>query len=303
MTPERKARQWRHPSVLALKEACGGEFPPERIILKRAEEFTRYALGLGWSGPPYNPRVLASLLGMRVREERLGPETHGVLTANGRGELEILVNASSPPSRQNFTICHEIAHTLFPDHFDIVRKRQGAVHPQAGHRELEALCNLAASELLMPMAAFARDVVYHGLSLASVGPLMERYGASAEAVARRMVATQLEICCAVFLKRMHKPSETRRSGEGVAGTPKKKMRVEYSVPSSEFLWFIPSHKSVPAHSCVHRAVLERGVVAATEDWGLRGAPMFRIEAQASLGGGGESTTACRVVSLVFPTYI
>lgn len=59
------------------------ETPGSGVRLKRAEEFTRYALGLSWSGPPYNPRVLASLLGMRVREERLGPATDGVLTANG----------------------------------------------------------------------------------------------------------------------------------------------------------------------------------------------------------------------------
>jgi Zn-dependent peptidase ImmA (M78 family) len=300
MIPGRKARQWRHPSVLALKEACGGDLCPEQIIRMRAEELTRYARGLGWSGPPYNPRILASLLGIRVREARLGPATDGALTADGRGGLEILVNASSPPSRQSFTICHEVAHTLFPDHCEFARRRQAGGVSETSHHELEGLCNLAASELLMPMAAFARDVVYHGLSLASVAPLAGRYGASAEAVLRRMVATDLETCCAVFLRRMLKPSETSEIARPGPDIPKK-MRVEYSVPSSEFPWFIPRYKSIPEHSCAYRAVLEGEVVAATENWGLRGAPRFRVEASAwgepRRGNGG------RVAVLLFPTYL
>ena len=299
MMPERRARQWGHPSVLALKAAWGGDLDPERIIRKRAEELCRYAQGRGWSGPPYNPRILASLLGIRVREEGLGPATDGVLAADGRGELEILVNAASPPGRQNFTICHEIAHTFFPDHYEFARRRQGGAEPETSHRELEALCNLAASELLMPMVAFARDVVYHGLALASVGPLMERYRASAEAVVRRLVVTQLETCCAVFLRSMHKPSETRATGRTGSVVPKK-MRVEYSVPSSEFPWFLPRHKSAPADSCVYRALLEGEVVTGAEDWGLRGAPAFRVEARACPDrrhGNGD-----RVAALIFPSY-
>lgn len=97
--------------------------------------------------------------------------------------------------------------------------------------------------------------------------------------------------------------ETRETGESVAGTPKKKCASNTAFPRRSFPGSSPMHKSVPAHSCVHQAVPEGGVAAATEDWGLRGAPMFPIEAQVSLGGGGESTTAYRVAFLVFPPYL
>jgi len=66
-----------------------------------------------------------------------------------------------------------------------------------------------------------------------------------------MLATELEICCAVFPKRMHKPSENSAIGMGCSSPPQKKMRVEYTVPSSEFTWFIPpgTNPSPPTPAC------------------------------------------------------
>ena len=169
------------------------------------------------------------------------------------------------------------------------------------HLELESLCNLAASEMLMPMERFARDLVYQGYSLKSVPSLAERYGASAEAVVRRMIATELEISCAVFFRRMNKPSEENGQTRGKSAAPKR-MRVEYTVPSSDFPCFIPKYKSVPHHSCVNTAVLSQSVLSGIEKWGLRSAPSFRVEAQANPGHTGGQLEDHRVTALVFPSY-
>ncbi|UCG14331.1 MAG: ImmA/IrrE family metallo-endopeptidase [Deltaproteobacteria bacterium] len=301
--PGRCKRDWRHPSVHALQETYGGRLSPEQSVRKRAGEIIEYARRLEWKGPPYNPRVLASLLGIKVEVRDLDPRTDGVLCVNCNGNLEILVNAGAPVARQNFTIFHEIAHTFFPDHFEIVRKRQSAGKVEEHHWELEMLCNLGASELLMPMDKFARDVVYHGFSLRSVDALKERYEASAEAVIRRMVATELEICCSVFFKRMLKPSERTQKSTRVQSPPWEKMRVDYVVPSEDFPCFIPRYKSPPADSCVNHALLCSGVICETEKWDLAShVPQFRVEAQAYRTLTGDSNRDCRVTALFFPAY-
>ncbi|MEJ2430455.1 MAG: ImmA/IrrE family metallo-endopeptidase [Deltaproteobacteria bacterium] len=296
-----KTGRWQHPSVLALLEKCGAGLCPRQIIRKRANELINYARRLGWSGPPYEPRILASILDIRVKEKNLSPGTDGVLRTNGKDQLEILVNQGVPKTRQNFTICHEIAHTVFPDCFELVRMRKQTGKVENHHLELELLCNLAASEMLMPMEKFALDVVYHGYSLKSVYPLAERYEASPEAVVRRMIATELEISCAVFCRMMNKPSE-EKSQTGDTFSAPKRMRVEYTVPSSDFTCFIPKYKSVPDHSSVNQAALSQGVVSAIEKWGLRSAPSFRVEAQANPSENGSNSEDHRVTALIFPSY-
>jgi Zn-dependent peptidase ImmA (M78 family) len=300
--PFLRERTWRHPSVRALRETFGKDLSPEQTIRRRAEELIRYAHRFGWAGPPYDPRVLASILGIRVKERNLAAGTDGVLHANDRGDLKILVNTRTPPSRQNFTICHEIAHTLFPDFCEIVRMRRQKATLENYHYELEALCNLAASELLMPMDKFARDVVYHGYSLKSVDTLKKQYAASPEAVVRRMVSTELEISCAVLLRRMYKPSEEKPQTARSSAKKAKKLRVEYTLPSLDFHCFIPRFKSVPNHSCINKAPFSRGVLTATEDWSLQNTPRFRIEAWAQPSSNGASREHPRVIAFLFPTY-
>ncbi len=49
-----------------------------------------------------------------------------------------------------FSIAHEIANTLFPDHIERVRNRRAAVVTRNDDWQLELLCNIAAAEFLMP---------------------------------------------------------------------------------------------------------------------------------------------------------
>jgi Zn-dependent peptidase ImmA (M78 family) len=297
-----KKQQWQHPSVLALLENCGAGLCPRKIIRRRATELIDYARRLGWYGPPYDPKILASILGIRVREKNLRAGTDGVLRTDGEDHLEILVRQGLPKTRENFTICHEIAHTLFPDCFEIVRMRKQRGKVENHHLELELLCNLAAAELLMPMEKFSSDVVYHGYSLKRVHPLAERYEASPEAVVRRMIATELEISCAVFFRRMKKPSEEKSRFTTGPETQAQKMRVEYSIPSADFPVYIPKFKSVRDNSCVNQALFSQEVICATEEWRLKNTCSFRVEAQVGPAPKGSRAGDCRVTALIFPNY-
>ena len=116
-----------------------------------------------------------------------------------------------------------------------------------------------------------------------------------------MIATELEICCAIFFRRMSKPSE-ERSQRGDDCSAQKRMRVDYIVPSGDFHCFIPKYKSAPDYSCVNQAALSQGVVSAIEKWPLRSAPSFRVEAQAQSVPEDSGYENNRVIVLLFPNY-
>jgi len=74
----------------------------------------------GWSGPPFDPAVLADMLRIEVRpsqdvlDARLVPEARNV---------RIEFNPNRSPGRVRYSIAHEIGHTLFPDHAQEARQR------------------------------------------------------------------------------------------------------------------------------------------------------------------------------------
>jgi hypothetical protein len=117
------ARLWRHPSVFALVREYGNPVDPAAIVREKARQLVSDAKDHGWTGPPFDPRSLASLLGIKARPDQLGSDHDAfIYPANGQ-QLEIVFDLACPSTRQNFSICHEIAHTFFPAPFGRIRTR------------------------------------------------------------------------------------------------------------------------------------------------------------------------------------
>jgi Zn-dependent peptidase ImmA (M78 family) len=169
---------WTNPSVLRFADGRD----PVSAIIERARAVAMSAMDDGWSGPPFNPLELAERLGIRVvptadvRDARI--------VARGEG-FSIELNPNRPRVRQRFSLAHEIAHTLFPDCSEAVRNR--ALHVEATETdwEIEALCNIAAAELLMPAGAMPEE--RREGSIDDALALRDRFDISAEAVLIRTV--------------------------------------------------------------------------------------------------------------------
>jgi Zn-dependent peptidase ImmA (M78 family) len=146
-----------------------------RARLARARE-------CGYAGPPFDPHVLASVLDIKTRAQALAPGLEAMIIPDQSGAFTIIWDPAQPKKRTNFSVAHEIAHTLFPGCASGPQYR--STSPEA---ELEVLCDIAAAELLMPLEEFQDDVRRLGTSLESVNRLSARYQASHEAVAIRMV--------------------------------------------------------------------------------------------------------------------
>lgn len=186
---------------------------PVKEIIDRARGVVYAALESGWSGPPFEPLDLAVHLGIDVvpKEDVRDARTVPV----GRQRVKIEYNPNRPLHRVRYSLAHEIGHTLFPDCSEVVRNR-ALYHEAAGDSwQLEALCNIAAAEILMPAASLA-DVE---VTDATVDELMEvrtKFGVSAEALLIRLTEltdTECYMFCA--------------SSRSVGG----RYRIDYGIPS------------------------------------------------------------------------
>jgi Zn-dependent peptidase ImmA (M78 family) len=244
--------------VQALLEACPGVGDPEEAIRQRARALVDQARALGWSGPPFDPELLAELRGIKVRPS--GHELHqdALIRLSEHAQMEIVWNQNRARTRSRFSICHEISHTFFPDCFEEVRYRE-CTSDDPGRRDVvEQLCDVGAAELLMPAAAFAADLAPLSISCATMDVLRERYQASREAVAIRMIQLSARPCAVAFLSDRLKPAERRSLSQrsfAFVTAPEPRLRTDFMVTSRTFGGKrLPKHRSVPNGSALYRVL-------------------------------------------------
>ena len=141
---------WTHSSVVTLDAA-----DPIEAITQKAREVVLNAMELGWAGPPYDPSQLADILGISLLP------TDRVVDAQTRSvgnKFQIEFNPLRPPARLRFSLAHEIAHTLFTDCAHAIRHRATHQQMSGDDWQLEMLCNIAASEILMPLGSLPKMV-------------------------------------------------------------------------------------------------------------------------------------------------
>jgi len=180
------SKTWSNPIVLKLCEAMGIADPEEAILICAKELVNE----VGLRRPYQRLEMLASWREI-IRIDRIPIPDAGRLLPTVEG-LVIEVNSRNSPGRQNFSICHEISHTFFPTYrLDPVARHD----PDTGYytqteQEEEYLCDVAASELLMPTEEFERELRFQRLHVYSIPILAKEFGASLEAAARRCLRAE-----------------------------------------------------------------------------------------------------------------
>jgi Zn-dependent peptidase ImmA (M78 family) len=229
--PDKKTPSyWTNRSVILF----AGNHDPIQVITDRAQKIVLEALENGWSGPPYDPFILAEL-----RKIRLVPSQDVVdarTTANAAGTFTTEFNPSRPRARIRYSIAHEIAHTLFPDCAQAVRHRGFHEDVTADNWQLESLCNIAASEILMPYGTLKKEETEE-VTVNIVGSLRKKFEVSSEAVLWRLTRLTDRPCLAFAARR---DSSARYT-------------VDYAVPSRAWRqsirrgFLLP--KNTKAHEC------------------------------------------------------
>lgn len=208
---------------------------------------------LGVDEPPVDVELVASWLGIASIIEDDSLEQAGCLICDG-DTVRILIRRADPPGRRRFTIGHECGHTFFPGYSRTAQYRcdpsvagAKARLMRGGHLDTEQLCDLAASELLLPPHLVRPAVQAAPFGLNSLEWLASAYGASLEATARRYVQCWPEAAALLVL---HNTQSPRERGSDAP----ERLRVAYRTTVGDWP-FIPPHKSVSASSPFGRALL------------------------------------------------
>jgi hypothetical protein len=195
---------------------------------------------------------LASFQGAHVRTvplsgaARIRPEAD---------KLIIEVNEAHSVGKQNFSLGHEITHTLLPTYTGepvddtVTGEFAGAV-------EQELLCDLGAAALLLnqrwlrPMASEA------GPSLSALVSLAATFRASLQATAHQLTEADIWPCAFVLWEEGYRKAEEPQPGQGLLPgfgsrrRPEAKLRARHCYASRSFGLFFPRNKSVEWTSLV-----------------------------------------------------
>lgn len=214
-----EARYWTNPSVLQF---AGGS-DPFSLITEKAKEVVLKAIQAGWQGPPFDPFKLASLLQISTipREDVLDAR----ILPSGSQRLLIEFNPNRPRGRTRFSIAHEIAHTLFPDCVESTRNRARKIESRDDDWQLELLCNVAASEFIMPTGGEIDSKT--SVNIDNLMRLQKQFDVSTEAISIRLAKLTLEPCTMIAAARIV-------DCEGVDS-----YRIDYSIPSRTSMIEIP----------------------------------------------------------------
>ncbi len=221
------------------------------LIVERAKQLVnRLIEDRGHDKPPFLAEEFARLQGIKqIVKADLG-ETSAVLLKFHDGYV-IKVNGNHHPVRQNFSCAHEIGHTLFsePKLERYIRSIEyRTFNPQASEKlrakARERLCDVAATELLMPELVFRKYLSGFGLSVQSIERLANIFRVSIWAAAWRIAEVSTEPCIA--LRWLSRP-----------GIKSKGLRLAWRVgPGIKTIGktnYMPKHALVRYPSTLHKA--------------------------------------------------
>jgi Zn-dependent peptidase ImmA (M78 family) len=207
-------RRYSDPDIISLCRQSGELIDPRSTIVNMARRLTEKANC--FSGLPNDPlerlKIVASLNRIKilpmdmdqVRREKRDAALYP--TASG---WTVLYNPNRLRARIVFTIAHEIVHTFFPNSTKGARFRSITNPSSREANELELLCHLGASELVMPLDEFQRQAG-GSYGLAAVEGLASCFGTSFEATVYRLATAHPGLAVAGMLQYRLTKEEERR---------------------------------------------------------------------------------------------
>ena len=238
--------------------------PDSQLVAELAQDLLQ-ELGLE---PPIDHAIVASMRGVITIKEAAIPWAGHL--APGEDGLAITLRAGDTPGKKRFTAFHEVEHTFMPGFSSQPQYRCDPATPVSAipkrNANVEALCDIGASELLFPRRSFSADLAGNEPTLDLVEQLATRYQGSLEATARRLVTLHPKPALLIGLEPGCTP--TRPDAEPA-------LRVRWVHPGRPArLPYVPRHKSVPEGSVFARALSGEHVEESTTLKGLTSTDML-----------------------------
>ena len=277
-------RKYTDPDVISLIRETGQLVDPRSAVVNQARRLNSDYRALGGDGqdPMQRLKILASLRGLEIAEmdrQRSHRERRdAVLVPTGNGKRgQVLFNPTRPPGRVAFSIAHEIGHTFFPNSVSGARFRTMCDPDSREANELERLCDLAGSELLMPLEEF-RAVIGRDHGLHAVERAAAVFGSSYESTVFRLATAHPGLAAAGLVRYRHRKSEERALAAALdqhemfdngsradeVGSPKYRRQSFYTSENCGVEHTIHWNKSFDSSSCVYEAGVSSNVCRGRE---------------------------------------
>ncbi|MFH1639382.1 MAG: ImmA/IrrE family metallo-endopeptidase [Chloroflexota bacterium] len=263
------------------------------LIIGRARNLlNRLVEDRGNDEPPFLPEEYAHLVGIkRILREEL--EKVGAILLRLHDGLVIKVNIKEPAVRQRFSCAHEIAHVLYRElkleHYinNIEYRSLDSRDDRVRNKAKERLCDIAATELLMPEVIFRKYLADSSLSIHAIERTANIFKVSIQTAAIR-IAEVSEEPCIMLLWRMY---STKRSKS-------KSLRLAWRVGPGTKLrgreYYMPVHVTCP--SSVYEAYRQSATTKCFKLFKLDNT-VKRLPMESQGFGYGENRY---VISLAFP---
>lgn len=172
-----------------------------QAILK-ARQFVRNA---GITEVPVDVERLAAAADAKIKTVKDLDDDESGQTAEYKGRHIIIVNGNHREERQRFTVVHEIAHIVLklPSQHHGPKLTVGRLMRYGRRPHEEVLCDVFASECLLPYGLFSEEVADTDISLEAVKYLAERYKVSLTATGSRFAVSAPEPCAFVLSEDGH----------------------------------------------------------------------------------------------------
>jgi len=215
------------------------------IILWAEELVSKYQI----ESPPVDIEMLATKVGIK-EIHKADISIDGFLLPT-QGGFVLTINKNSHPIRQRFTCAHEIAHTYF-EPLDCELRRtdnQESITQKVRDSELEHLCDIAATHMLMPDKMFRQASLKLSTSIEAISILANVFQTSIPSTAIRFVDTSRMPTILIFSQVYDKPNSSL------------KLRVRWSSQKSKTSndYFIPPFAPIDEESKILQAYKTEGI--------------------------------------------
>lgn len=238
-------RYWTNSSVLSLAK----NNDPINVVIQKARNLVLDFVEKGGEFLPIDPFKVADFLNLKTIPSESIKDAR-TLFKNGKFIIEFNPNRSK--SRIRYSISHEIIHTLFPDCKNEIRNRATHTEMKKDDWQLEMLCNIGASEILMPIGSFP-SLDSEKLSIDALIELRKNYDVSFEALLLRFIKLTPHQCI-VF-------SASRPNPE------KSVYKIDYSIASASMKKKFPDGLILPSESVISDCTAIGFTAKGKEKWG------------------------------------
>ena len=218
------------------------------MIREATQALVLRALETGWEGPPFNPLYIARMLDVQVEANSSIADAR-LVEVEGGAKIEF--NPQQARERVRFSIAHEVAHLLFPDWNNEIRNRgeQVTVDDQW---QLEMLCNLAASEFVLPIGSLEATSTVPSIEILMRG--RREYDVSAEAFLIRVVNVS------------NQPVGVFFASPTLSALGDRSYRIDYYIASPTASRLKVRGSRIPTSSVIHNCTAIGHTDSAVEDW-------------------------------------